>query len=70
MVLVRQLTTAGFRPISKYESIVPGSQSFKIVHGELTNHKPTTPHQAPDSLKPLTNSPPECNVPCTGTGPT
>jgi len=30
--LVRQLTTAGFRPKSKYEYIVPGSQSVNLFN--------------------------------------
>jgi len=31
MVLVRQPTTAGFRPISKYEYIIPGSESVNVI---------------------------------------
>jgi len=35
MALVRQLTTAGFRPISRYEYIVRGSQSVKETTTEV-----------------------------------
>ena len=45
MALVRQLTTAGFRPISKYEHIIPClskcywlSRTVKIVTGALTRN--------------------------------